>query len=373
MNERLPESIGEICEIVRQANASRSRLLICGNRSKAKMPSSENCAASSSQIVCTQKFAGVVEHAASDFTITVKAGTPIRDIVQQLQGSEQFLPFDPILVDAGASVGGTIASGMNGSCRLRFGGLRDFVIGCQVVDGNGIAFRAGGRVVKNAAGFDLPKFMIGSAGRFGIITEATFKVFPKPKVTQTALFFPITISDAVKLLYTLLDCKLEFDALDISESNQVVVRWAGNSDDVANKQFECLKRFVNQKCDWLTEAADREYWHAVGHFELAPRESILVRVALTRRQIESFDRVIAASAINRRYSIAGNLAVLALSDEAQLKLCDSTLKKLNLSGQVFVGPCDRWILGAATSNKFGERIKKALDPKAVFEPSISHS
>ena len=73
-----------------------------------------------------------------------------------------------------------MASGLSGPGRFRFGGLRDFLIGVQFVDGTGKLVRSGGKVVKNAAGFDLPKFMVGSLGRFGILTELSFKVFPAP-------------------------------------------------------------------------------------------------------------------------------------------------------------------------------------------------
>src|SRR4029079_10168517 len=123
----------------------------------------------------------------SEFTFTALAGTPIKEIVHALGERGQYLPFDPMLVDSGATLGGTIASGLSGPGRFRFGGVRDFILGVQFVDGMGRLLRMGGKVVKNSAGFDVPKFLTGSLGRFGLITEATFKVFPRPENYLTVL------------------------------------------------------------------------------------------------------------------------------------------------------------------------------------------
>src|SRR5207253_308179 len=133
----------------------------------------------------TAGLRGITEYDPSEFTFTAGAGTPVREIVAALAERGQYLPFDPMLADAGATLGGTVAAGLSGPGRFRFGGLRDFILGVQFVDGEGRVLRMGGKVVKNAAGFDLPKFFVGSVGRFGILTELTFKVFPRPVATRT--------------------------------------------------------------------------------------------------------------------------------------------------------------------------------------------
>src|SRR5690606_24783111 len=128
---------------------------------------------------------GVTEYDPGEFTFSARAGTPVRAISDRLGRHGQCMPFDPPLAQRGATIGGTVASGLNGPGRLRFGGLRDFIIGVTFVDGTGRRVRGGGRVVKNAAGFDLPKLLVGSAGRLGVIVEATFKVFPLPQAWRT--------------------------------------------------------------------------------------------------------------------------------------------------------------------------------------------
>src|SRR5581483_4094672 len=122
---------------------------------------------------------GIIEYEPSEFTFTALAGTPLREIMAALAERGQYLPFDPMLAAAGATLGGTVAAGLSGPGRFRFGGLRDFILGVRFVDGMGRLLRMGGKVVKNAAGFDLPKFFVGSLGRFGVLVEVTFKVFPR--------------------------------------------------------------------------------------------------------------------------------------------------------------------------------------------------
>src|SRR5260370_42020926 len=93
------------------------------------------------------------------------AGTPLRDLTGALAARGQYLPFDPFLVEAGATLGGTIAAGVSGPGRLRFGGLRDFILGVRCVDGLGRSLRMGGKVVKNAAGFCFSHIFARGFGR----------------------------------------------------------------------------------------------------------------------------------------------------------------------------------------------------------------
>src|SRR5215471_16984177 len=135
--------------------------------------------------ISVSQLRGIVEYEPSEFTFTAMAGTPLRELVRTLAERGQYLPFEPWLVEAGSTLGGTVAAGVSGPGRLRFGGLKDFILGVQFVDGLGRALRMGGKVVKNAAGFDLPKFFVGSLGRFGVLAEITFKVFPRPAASLT--------------------------------------------------------------------------------------------------------------------------------------------------------------------------------------------
>ena len=127
----------------------------------------------------TGALAGIVDHVPADLTVTVAAGTRLADVQAALARHGQFLPLDPPHADA-ATVGGIVAANSNGFGRLRYGGVRDLLIGTVVALADGSVVRGGGRVVKNVAGYDLNKLLIGSLGTLGVVAEATFKIVPLP-------------------------------------------------------------------------------------------------------------------------------------------------------------------------------------------------
>src|SRR5438105_916896 len=170
-----PGSVGELVEAVR----SLSRVLAIGASTKPRLSAVDGVK------LCTKRLSGIIEYEPSEFTFTALAGTRISEIAAALAERGQYLPFDPVLARAGATLGGTVASGLNGPGRFRFGGLRDFILGVKFVDGEGRLLRLGGKVVKNAAGFDIPKFFVGSLGRYGVLAEITFKVFPRVAAFRT--------------------------------------------------------------------------------------------------------------------------------------------------------------------------------------------
>jgi glycolate oxidase FAD binding subunit len=136
----------------------------------------------------------VIDYPARDMTITVQAGIPVARLQQLLAGENQRLPID--VPDAEhATLGGILAANVSGPRRLGCGTLRDYVLGISVVNDQGQETRAGGRVVKNVAGYDLCKLYVGSLGTLGIITQATLKVRPLPE--ETALLSVACASDAV--------------------------------------------------------------------------------------------------------------------------------------------------------------------------------
>src|SRR5688500_4088510 len=216
-NTLAPTSVAEVVDAVRVA----PRVIAIGAGTKPRL------AAVSGEFarISTTKLRGVIEYEPSELTFTALAGTPLKDIVAELAQSGQYLPFDPLLADVGATLGGTVAAGLSGPGRFRFGGLRDFILGVRFVDGEGRLLRLGGRVVKNAAGFDVPKFFVGSAGRFGIMTEITFKVFPRPVATRTLRIEAKDISTKAKIFTEAASTRWELDALDCTlEENAVFAR-----------------------------------------------------------------------------------------------------------------------------------------------------
>ncbi len=137
-------------------------------------------------VLSLHRLSGVVEHDDANLTATIRAGTPVSAVQNALASRRQFVPLDPPW-RIRASVGGVVAAAVNGPRRMAYGAVRDLVIGMKMVLGTGEIVKAGGKVVKNVAGYDLCKLFTGSLGTLGIITELTFKVSPTPEVMQLVL------------------------------------------------------------------------------------------------------------------------------------------------------------------------------------------
>jgi glycolate oxidase FAD binding subunit len=130
----------------------------------------------------TAALSGVVAHVPADLTVTVAAGTPLAELQRALAQHGQTLPLDPPHGDR-ATIGGVVAANSSGFRRARYGGVRDLLLGTTTALADGSVARAGGRVVKNVAGYDMNKLLVGSLGTLGVITECTFKVLPMPAAT----------------------------------------------------------------------------------------------------------------------------------------------------------------------------------------------
>jgi len=128
---------------------------------------------------------GTLRYDPDDMTVTVEAGVLLSRLQETLGRSGQWLPVDPPLEDR-VTVGGLIAADLSGPLRFSHGTARDFLLGVAAVRADGSTVRGGGKVVKNVAGYDLPKLYCGSLGTLGVLVEATFKVRPRPKETRLA-------------------------------------------------------------------------------------------------------------------------------------------------------------------------------------------
>jgi len=135
-------------------------------------------------LLSTERLNKVLHYDAGDLTLSVGAGMKLAELHTILAKYGQFLPLDAPTQET-ATVGGTLAANVCGPLQVGYGSARDFCIGIEFVTGDGVIARGGGRVVKNVAGYDMMKLLIGSHGTLGVITSANFKVFPMPNKTRT--------------------------------------------------------------------------------------------------------------------------------------------------------------------------------------------
>ncbi len=305
----------------------------------------------------TTRLSGIVDYEPSEFTFTALAGTPVRDIVATLDAQGQYLPFDPMLVAAGATLGGTVAAGLSGSGRWRFGTLRDFILGVKFVDGDGRLLRLGGKVVKNAAGFDVPKFFVGSAGRFGAFAELSFKVFPRPAATVTLRLDAPDAAAKVRIFTEAARARWELDALDAAvDEPAVYVRLGGPAAALAPLAAEILARFPGVEKP-ATEAAVR--WTAINEFAWAHPDGALARFALAPTQVPEFSAFVRGMPDTRAWvSAGGNVGYLSLPPGATFGPAPWPGLLLRGSGPLWLGPRRDFAIHRA--------VKHALDPQNRF-------
>ncbi|WP_404787470.1 FAD-binding oxidoreductase [Altericista sp. CCNU0014] len=178
-----PETVAELTEVVALAYRGRWRLLIAGQGTKLGwgMPAKRIDLA-----ICTRRLSLLVDHAVGDMTVTAQAGMTFGQLQAILAKHDQWLPLDPVYPDR-ATLGGILATRDAGSLRHRYGGVRDLCLGLTFARADGQVAKAGGRVVKNVAGYDLMKLFAGSFGTLGIVTELTLRTYPLPERSGTVL------------------------------------------------------------------------------------------------------------------------------------------------------------------------------------------
>jgi glycolate oxidase FAD binding subunit len=134
-------------------------------------------------IVSTVRMNEVLEHTPGDQIVRLEAGVKLEDLQENVSGSDQMLAIDP--PESGATIGGIVAANSSGPRRYRYGTIRDLIIGITVVLHDGTVAKAGSKVVKNVAGYDLSKLFTGSLGTLGIIATANFRLHPRPEASRT--------------------------------------------------------------------------------------------------------------------------------------------------------------------------------------------
>lgn len=174
-------------DAVRSAQSQRQSLHLQGGGSKSFYGEPVS---SGLTTLDTRAWRGVVAYEPSELVVTVRSGTPLAELEQLLGAHGQCLPFEPPHFGATATVGGMVAAGLSGPARASVGAVRDFVLGAQMINGQGEALTFGGQVMKNVAGYDVSRLLAGSMGTLGLITEVSLKVLPVAPAEAT-LAFPL--------------------------------------------------------------------------------------------------------------------------------------------------------------------------------------
>ena len=177
-------SVEAIVEAVKTAVSAKRALRIAGAGSKDFYGH-----AAEGDTLETRSHQGIAAYEPTELVITARCGTPLAEVEKALAAQGQMLPFEPPYFGGNATFGGAIAAGLSGPRRAAnngyYGAVRDFVLGCKIIDGNGDVLIFGGQVMKNVAGYDVSRMMAGSLGTLGVILEASLKVLPTPVASRT--------------------------------------------------------------------------------------------------------------------------------------------------------------------------------------------
>jgi glycolate oxidase FAD binding subunit len=206
-----PANEEEVAAVLAFANNEGLRVLIRGGGTQ---PGLGSPPAGGDILLSTTHLNTIVEHAPHDLVVTAEAGLPLTTLQTALHQSNQWLALDADLAPQ-ATIGGLIATNATGPRRLRYGAVRDQIIGIRVVLADGTIAKGGGKVVKNVAGYDLPKLFTGALGSLGVIVSATFRLYPLPIASRTVHLTASAIAPLCDLAIRILGSTLVPTIIDL--------------------------------------------------------------------------------------------------------------------------------------------------------------
>jgi glycolate oxidase FAD binding subunit len=385
-----PTTPSEMAAVIACAHQHRWRVLPCGHGSKLSWG---NRVTGADLVVSTQHLNQAIEHAEGDLTVTAQAGVAFADLQAQLLATRQFLAIDPAY-PAQATLGGIVATRDTGALRQRYGGIRDLLIGVSFVRHDGQIAKAGGRVVKNVAGYDLMKLMTGSFGTLGILTQLTLRTYPLQEVSQTVLL--TGSAEAIRqATAAILASSLTPVAMDLVSSHLLPSPPAGQVGLAL--QFQSIAAGVTEQGERLqaiaqthqlqsqvfTDAADGSFWQGLGDTLFAPQqdEVAIAKLGILPAQavhlLTFLEQTLAADSWQARIHASSGIGTLRLQTpansvqalQAVRSHCQAAQGYLNLltAPTEWRTSFDAWDLAPATQLLM-QRLRQNFDPNHQFSP-----
>lgn len=393
-----PRDAAELAQILAQCNAAKSTVIPWGGGTLQHLG---NLPTRYDNVLQTTNLNQVIEYAAEDLTATFGAGMTMDQISRVLSENGQFLPLD-VPHPERATLGGVLAAGVNGPLRLRYGPARDYMLGLcfATVDGNLV--KAGSKVVKNVAGYELHKVQVGAFGTLGVITQATFKLFPKPPAEISVLASFGELADAcaaVPPIWNLSTPPLAIELLDTAtmqlvEPNAqgawfVVARFGGTQTTMAVARDLCGQAAEEKNAASISSVTDGpKFWRALANIPAALVEkfpdALLMRISVPPKELETGLRLLSSSAAAQHTSAPRLFAHAALASiyasfdgapAALTALIPALRTQLHeISGHLLVentppalSTLDKW-QEVGASFKMMQSLKNKFDPNHILNP-----
>lgn len=294
INVLAPSNSAELAEALREAAAAGRTISLAGNSTKRQMAGAVEPA---DVAVTTMSLRGVLQYEPRDLTISVAAGVSWCEFTHLLAENRQMVPLDPPFAD-GATVGGVISANCSGPRRRLYGTGRDLVIGMEFATLEGKLVKSGGMVVKNVAGLDMAKLMIGSFGTLAAITVVNFKLQPMPEVERSFLLPFDSAAAAIAARNVILKGQLQPSAIDLL--NPAAARTLGNSRWLlalrAGGNAAAVERYEQEFADFTDALAfeqerQQTLWRHVENFTpqflAANQDGAVIRASCTLKDTEA--------------------------------------------------------------------------------------
>jgi len=279
-----PGTPEEVARSLKTATEAGFHVIPRGSASKLEWG---NPPSSADLVLSTRRLNRVIDHAWADMTATVEAGCTFRQLQQTLAEHGQRLALDPLWPET-ATIGGILATNDSGPLRIRLGSLRDLLIGITLALPDGTLAKSGGKVVKNVAGYDLPKLAIGSLGTLGVITQAIFRLHPLPRETRSLSFRARDHRAANAVLLAILDSTLVPTGLQVraadSNAPEIDIRFEGTAAGCEQQIEQALQLFS----DISQIANPAEAWNARAMLWNGNEPSVVCKFALVPAGVGTF-------------------------------------------------------------------------------------
>jgi glycolate oxidase FAD binding subunit len=230
-----------------------------------------------------RKLHKITAYEPGDLVVTVQAGAKLTELQAELAKRNQWLPLDPPYADA--TIGGILATNSSGPRRYGYGTVRDHLLGTRSVGADGVVTRSGGRVVKNVTGYDLHKLHVGAFGSLGLVTEASFKLRPRPEISAAFVFPCASVEEANALCLRVYDSKLRpvaLEALDgrlkhIIDAPALAIIGVEGTRPVVDRHYREL-RDMAPKLGYMEGDRADSVWNALRKLPDALKDYVRVRI-----------------------------------------------------------------------------------------------
>jgi glycolate oxidase subunit GlcD len=396
--EVAPASIEEACEVLRLAASEGWAVVPAG---AGTWLDAGNPLSRVELIVSVRRMQRIIEHEPADLVATAEAGVTLHALNAELSRAGQWLPLDPP-DDGRATIGGVVSTGMGGAQGFGYGQPRSSVIGMRVALADGRLIKAGGRVVKNVAGYDLCKLFTGSYGALCLVLELTFKLRPLPaRTTTVAACAPL--DSLLRSARSVLDARLLPVAIELLSSSAaeriaisnvethptLLIRYAGTPETVAFQTVETLKllRSDDATVNCVALDTDENYWRELAALPLHDENQLSWRASVRPTELQAFLKLAMDDGGSARLSSSlwhagvGDGRVRVINSQAEdAGSCLASLERLRAGARALGGSLviedappeikkafEAWGVWGA-SLPLMQRVKNQLDPTGTLSP-----